>query len=183
MTDDSAMPDVIPAAPSRLSFLHRAWFVALLLTACAGGVAGVWFADYLGKLPPRDLREAVYRALFAETASNPGITGYFLADEKGRSPDAAFMMRFEGHVPPVKPASDMSPGVGGGMGAKAKSGLGEALFLVESIQMTGPDSARVRAVCYSRGSFPVSFMGQCKRVRRKWTIELKVMGGLSDPSD
>ncbi|MFO0726111.1 MAG: hypothetical protein U1E65_20175 [Myxococcota bacterium] len=102
--------------------------------------------------PGDDVREAVFRYLFAHNASEMGDKAevYCLEIEDKKDPSAGFLTRFSQNTPPAVMSSDCDRDPAHGVHSRSlgKKGL---VFNIEAIRKQGPDSAEVDAGYYEAG--------------------------------
>lgn len=129
----------------------RVWVVVLAAVALAV-VSGC--APPKEDLTPEDqIREVVFRDRFEKNSSALGQDAacYFLKVEGGSDPSDDLLAKFEGHSPPVKPASSSTIEEGTGAPIDPETGGRSLIFETGTIEWKSADEVKV-AVVYREGN-------------------------------
>jgi hypothetical protein len=105
-----------------------------------------------------DICEAVLRHQIFHSAAAGRGTATAYVEVQGLNPDSAFLNRFEGHKPPVKPAWRYWRGRG-------------VLYMIGEINRTGDDSAEVYGGYYESGLSASGNTYYLVRKGSKWVVE------------
>ena len=91
------------------------------------------------------IREAVFRHQFEYNASGLGKAAnvYFLSVEGYNDPSPLLLKQFDGHLPPVKPASASGSEPGTAQVLDRDSGLPGLIFWIEEIRWVSDDKVEV----------------------------------------
>lgn len=91
------------------------------------------------------IREAVFRYQFEFNASGQGqsANAYYLRLEDDQDPTLRLLQRFDGHQPPVKPASRSTLEAGTALVVDSQSGLPGLIFWIADIRWLDDDNIEV----------------------------------------
>ena len=166
-----------------------------VLAAAACSVIGIafamnWWAAF-GEGPPAeaenparlaatdDIREAVFRYQFEHNASGlqKKAACYFLEIDR-KDPAAEFLKRFEGHTPPVKPASACVRSAAEGVKDKETGGRG-LVFRQATIRWINDNEVEVEGGYYEGGLSASGNTYKAGRKDGKWVVASDKMHWIS----
>jgi hypothetical protein len=136
---------------------HACFFTVLVLFGCSS-------AEDVSKSRDEavpDIHEAVFRHQFNNNPSALGkrAKAYFLRIRE-KDPDEAFLKRFEGHQPPVRPGSEWTD--------QDREAL---LFRVQTVKWIGDNTVEVRGSYYEHKLSSSGSLYRLVRQAGKWRVE------------
>lgn len=126
-----------------------------------------------------DIREAVFRSLFAKNASGmkANAKGYYITIEKA-DPSPEFLGRFEGNSPPVKKGSHATSNKSEGVVDKVTGERG-LRFGAGRIEWLSETHVRLDATYYEAGLSAAGYTFELKLISDKWTVINRKMNWIS----